>query len=160
MQSIASSRGTAVSRFPWRTARARFGSCSILLWMFSTSTVASSTRMPTARARPPSVIRLTVWSVSQSATTAPQRANGMFSTTTTMLRQSRRKTRTIRPVSRAPKAPSVARLAIAFETVGDWSNSKLTLMSSGRTACIAGSARRTSLTTERVEASARLVTRM
>ncbi len=58
------------------------------------------------------------------------------------------------------KAPSIARLRTALVTVGDWSNSKLTLMSSGSTACILGSASLTFLTTESVEASARLVTRM
>ena len=45
-------------------------------------------------------------------------------------------------------------------TVLDWSNSKLTLMSSGSTACIFGRASFTFWTTESVEASARLVTRM
>ena len=64
-----------------------------------------------ASARPPRVIRLIVWPVSQSATSAPQRANGMFSTTTMTLRQSRRKSSTISPVRTAPSAPSVARLA-------------------------------------------------
>ncbi len=109
MQSIASSRGTAVCALPSRTARAIEGACSIWVWMFSTSTVASSTRMPTASARPPSVIRLIVCPVSHSATTAAIRASGMFSTTTSALRQSRRNTSTISPVSTAPNAPSVAR---------------------------------------------------
>ena len=59
-QSIASSRGTAVIALPARTATAMFGAWAKWVWMFSTSTVASSTRMPTASARPPSVIRLTV----------------------------------------------------------------------------------------------------
>ena len=49
---------------------------------------------------------------------------------------------------------------MARETVGDWSNSKPTLMSSGKTACMLGRASLTLRTTERVEASARLVTRM
>ena len=74
MHSMASSRGTAVSALPSRTARAMESVCSICVWMFSTSTVASSTRMPTARARPPSVIRLIVCPVSHRATTAPSRA--------------------------------------------------------------------------------------
>jgi hypothetical protein len=53
--------------------------------MFSISTVDSSTRMPMASASPPRVIRLIVWPVSHSATSAPAMANGMFSTTTTTL---------------------------------------------------------------------------
>ena len=113
-----------------------------------------------ASARPPRVMRLIVWPVSQRATSAPQIANGMLRTTTMTLRQSRRKTSTISPVRTAPRAPSVARLRTALVTVGDWSNSKLTLMSSGSTACILGRASLTFRTTESVEASARLVTRM
>ena len=77
MQSIASSRGTAVSMVPLPDGqRDRAASASIWWWMFSISTVASSTRMPIASARPPSVMRLIVWPVSQSATSAPQRRTG------------------------------------------------------------------------------------
>src|SRR6185436_9141277 len=57
--------------------------------MFSITTVDMSTRMPMASARPPSVMMLTVWPVSHSATTAPINASGMFRTTTNALRQSR-----------------------------------------------------------------------
>ena len=64
------------------------------------------------------------------------------------------------PGEHGAAGPSVARLRTASVTVGDWSNSKLTLMSSGRTACMLGRAALTLLTTESVEASARLVTRM
>ena len=71
MQSIARSRGTAVSWFPCRTAEAIERSPSILWWMFSISTVASSTRMPIASARPPRVMRLIVWPVSHRATSGP-----------------------------------------------------------------------------------------
>ena len=78
----------------------------------------------------------------------------------TTLRQSRRKTSTIRPISPAPRAPSITRLCIARVTVGDWSNSKPTVMSSGSTARMSGSAALTLLTTASVEASDRLVTRM
>ena len=40
--------------------------------MFSIATVASSTRMPTASARPPSVMMLIVWPAPHSATTRRQ----------------------------------------------------------------------------------------
>ena len=46
--------------FPCRTARDIDGVCSIWVWMFSISTVASSTRMPMARASPPKVMMLIV----------------------------------------------------------------------------------------------------
>ena len=101
-QSIARSRGTAVCWLPRRTDRATERVRSIWWWMFSTSTVDSSTRMPMASASPPRVMMLIVWPVSQRPTRAPQRANGMFSTTTITLRQSRRNRRTISPVRAAP----------------------------------------------------------
>src|SRR5581483_4829753 len=96
--SIANRRGTAVSALPRRTASAIECVRSICVWMFSTSTVGSSTRMPTASASPPSVMRLSVWPVSQSETTAPRSASGIFRTTTKTLRQSRRNRSTIKPV--------------------------------------------------------------
>jgi len=84
----------------------------------------------------------------------------MLSTTIRLLRQSRRKNRTISPTSTAPKAPSDSTPFTARRTKGDWSNSKLTWMSAGSTACICGSARRMAWITLSVEASARLVARM
>ncbi len=95
------------------------GSVPVGYLVFSISTVASSTRMPMASARPPRVMRLIVWPVSHSATSAPQIANGMFRTTTMTLRQSRRNSSTISPVSAAPIRPSVTTLHMARVTVGD-----------------------------------------
>src|SRR6266536_3081237 len=63
--------------------------------MFSMATVASSTRMPTASARPPSVMTLMVWPAPHNAITAASSAKGMVTTTMPALRQSRRKTSTI-----------------------------------------------------------------
>ena len=71
----------AVSPEPSRTASASGCPRSKWLWMFSMATVASSTRMPMASASPPSVIRLIVCPVSQSATTAAISASGMFNRT-------------------------------------------------------------------------------
>ena len=73
---MARRRGTAVSALPSRTARAIESVFSICVWMFSTSTVASSTRMPTASARPPSVIRFKVCPLSHRSTTAPEQSKG------------------------------------------------------------------------------------
>jgi hypothetical protein len=100
------------------------------------------------------------WPVSHRAITDPSRAKGMFRTTTITLRQSRRNSNTIRPVSAAPSSPSMPTPQMARVTYGDWSNSNFTSMSSGRTAFIFGRLARTSRTTLSVEASARLVTRM
>ncbi len=133
MHSSASSRGTAVMLPAWRIAEASFGVRSIWTWTFSIVTVASSTRMPIASAMPPSDMMLIVFPVSQSPNSDPSRASGMFETTTITLRQSRRNSRIISPVSVAPMTPSVATLRTAAITVGDSSNSKLTVTSLGTT---------------------------
>src|SRR4051794_10028441 len=53
MQSIATNRGSVVSAVASLAARARLRPCARWVWMFSMVTVASSTRMPTANAKPP-----------------------------------------------------------------------------------------------------------
>ena len=105
MQKSASSRGTAVSMFPCRTARDIDGVCSIWVWMFSISTVASSTRMPIARARPPSVMMLIVLPVKFSTTIEPRSASGILSTTTITARRSRRNRSTMRPGQPGAEGP-------------------------------------------------------
>ncbi len=87
--------------------------------MFSTTTVDMSTSTPMASAMPPSVMMFTVWPVMASASTAPMSAIGILSTTIEALRQSRRNSRTMSPVSNAPRAPSVTRLVIALVTYPD-----------------------------------------
>src|SRR5690242_8910953 len=91
-QSMASRRGIAVFLQASTTALARDIPASRAEssneWIFSISTVASSTRTPTASARPPSVIMLIVWPVNQSHTTADKRANGIVVITISELRQS------------------------------------------------------------------------
>ena len=99
-----------------------------------------STRMPIASAMPPSDMMLIVLPVTQSPNNDPSRASGMLDTTTITLLQSRRNRRIIRPVKPAPIRPSVATLSTAATTVGDSSNSKLTVTSLGtasRNICIA-----------------------
>ena len=118
MLSMARKRGTAVSALPRRTASAIESVFSIWRWMFSTSTVDSSTRMPTARDSPPRVIRLIVCPVRARATTDPMRASGMLSTTTSTLRQSRRNRRTMRhSTSPAAKSPHFQRPRSLMELV-------------------------------------------
>ena len=86
-------------------------------------TVASSTRMPTAKASPPKVMMLMVCPVSHRASTEPINERGMLMTTIKALRQSRRNSSTIRPVRTAPRQPSRVRPLMARVTEGDWSNS-------------------------------------
>ncbi len=101
--------------------------------MFSTSTVASSTRMPIASARPPSDMMLMLLPVMYSPNSDPISASGMFDTTTITLRQSPRNNMIIKPVSAAPMIPSVPTLLMAVTTVGDSSNSKPIFTSLGKT---------------------------
>ena len=123
MQSMANSRGTAVSLLPRSTARASERVRVICTWMFSIDTVASSTSMPIDRARPPSVMMLIVAPLIHSAHSEPSSAMGMLNTTTRTLRQSCKNSRIIRPVKVAPMKPSTATLLIDSLTVGDSSNS-------------------------------------
>ncbi len=63
MQSVETKAGAAICCAPSSTARTSGFFMAMLRWVFSISTVASSTRMPTASARPPSVITLMVWPI-------------------------------------------------------------------------------------------------
>src|SRR5437867_11424490 len=101
------------------TARARETPGSIWVWMFSISTVASSTSTPTARASPPRVMMLIDWPAAHKNMTAVSNAKGMFNTTMSELRQSRRKRSTKRPDNIAPRSPSVTRPRMEFATNGD-----------------------------------------
>ncbi len=95
--------------------------------------------MPIASAMPPSDMMLIVLPVTHSPNSDPSSASGMLDTTTITLRESRRNRRIIRPVRPAPIRPSVATLSTAATTVGDSSNSKLTVTSLGtasRNICI------------------------
>jgi len=59
----------------------------------------------------------------QRATTAVSNAKGIVMTTINALRQSRRNSRTMRPVSNAPSKPSRTTDTNEFRTNEDWSNS-------------------------------------
>ena len=120
--------------------------------MFSISTVASSTRIPIARANPPSDMMLMLLPVMYNPNNEPMRASGILHTTTITLRISPRNSRIINPVRPAPINPSVPTLFIAVTTVGDSSNSKLILTSSGNTDLKNGIASAIFFTTVRVEA--------
>ena len=61
IDSVATMAGTAICDAPSRMARVSGLPMLRLRWMFSTSTVASSTSMPMASASPPSVMMLMVW---------------------------------------------------------------------------------------------------
>ena len=74
--------------------------------MLSMVTVASSTRMPTASARPPSVMMFKVSPMADSAAIAPRIDNGIEVVTIRVDRQLPRNSRIIRLVSAAAITPS------------------------------------------------------
>src|SRR2546427_542983 len=87
IQSVETSAGTAISAAPSRMARSTGLPIACWRWKFSTSTVASSTRMPTASAIPPSVMRLIVCPNQLSTMIETRSESGMEVITTTVERQ-------------------------------------------------------------------------
>ena len=74
--------------------------------MLSIVTVASSTSMPTASARPPRVMMLSVSPIADSAAIAPRIDSGIEVVTISVERQLPRNSRIIRLVSAAAITPS------------------------------------------------------
>ena len=87
--------------------------------MFSMVTVASSTRMPTASARPPSVMTLMVSPSSESPVSAARIASGIESVMISVERQLPRNSRIIIPVNAAAITPSLTTLDTASVTNTD-----------------------------------------
>ena len=121
--------------------------------MFSIVTVESSTRMPTASARPPSVMVLIVWPSADSTAIEVRIDSGIDTITTMVERHEPRKIRIISAVSPAAMAPSRSTESIALCTNTDWSNSRSIFMPGGAAFWIAGRAAFTRFTTSSVEAS-------
>ena len=94
--------------------------------MFSIVTVASSTRMPTASASPPSVMMFSVSPAADSAATEPGWRAGSTAAMMTVERHEPRNSRIIRLVSVAAIAPSLTTPEIAPFTNSDWSASGAT----------------------------------
>ena len=117
--------------------------------MFSISTVASSTRMPTARAMPPSVMVLSDWPSAHSTMIDVRIDSGIETATISVLRHEPRKSRIIRAVSPAAMAPSLSTPSTAARTNTDWSKSSSIFSSGGSCAWMPGRAARTRLTTLR-----------
>ena len=109
IESVETKAGVAICDALSRTTSSRFfsGSASRLRLMFSTSTVASSTRMPTARANPPSVMMLIVCPIALSTMIEVRIARGIEVAMITVLRQLPRNVRIMKAVRHA--AISVSR---------------------------------------------------
>ena len=93
--------------------------------MFSITTVPLSTRMPTASAKPPSVIVLSVSPPTYMASIAVMIAMGIVARMISVRRQLPRKSRIISAVSPAAIRPPITTLFSAALTKTDWSKSGL-----------------------------------
>ena len=121
--------------------------------MFSIVTVASSTRMPTASARPPNVMMLSVCPAAASPATAASTASGMEAAMMTVDRHEPRNSRIIRLVSAAAITPSRTTPETAAFTNNDWSASGCTLRSGGSVSASLGRIAFTPSTIAMVEAA-------
>jgi hypothetical protein len=120
--------------------------------MFSMVTVASSTRMPTASARPPSVITLMVSPSTDSVVIEARMASGMEIVMINVDRQLPRNSRIISPVRAAAMAPSRITPDTASLTNTDWSPTAWSDRLFGSDSLIFGNSFLTPLITSRVEA--------
>ena len=114
--------------------------------------------MPTASARPPSVIVFSVSPRKYSTVSEDRIASGIEIITTSVDRQEPRKIRIISAVRPAAMAPSRNTPLTELLTNTDWSNSSVTLSPAGAAARIACRAYLTPLTTASVEALPFLIT--
>ncbi len=119
MESVATKAGVAICWAPSRMACA--SGFFIAMWRctFSSSTVASSTRIPTASDRPPSVIRFTVCPRAARHTHETRIDRGIDVTTMSVLRQLPRNRRIISAVSPAAMSASFTTPPIAARTKTD-----------------------------------------
>ena len=153
IDSVETIAGTAIWAALSSTATVSGLPSARLRWMFSTSTVASSTSMPIASAKPPSVMMLTELSVRNSATIPTRIESGIEMATTSVLRQLPRNTRTISETRRVAMTASRTTLAIAARTNTDWSKPTFSWSPGGACAMTPGSRPRTASTTVVVDAS-------
>ena len=152
MESVETKAGAAICMAPSSTARTSGFFMAMLRCVFSISTVASSTRIPTASASPPSVITLMVAPSRLKQISDTRIESGMEMHTITVLRQLPRKTRIIRPVRNAAVMASRTTPLMAARTNSDWSNNSRTCSSGVIPARIFGIAAFTLLTTSNVDA--------
>ena len=121
MHSSETVAGTTIWRAPSMIAGSISLPCSRCQLMFSIVTVASSTRMPTASARPPRVITLMVSPSTDSTVIEARIASGIEIVMISVERQLPRNSRIISPVSAAAITPSRITPETASLTNTDWS---------------------------------------
>jgi hypothetical protein len=128
--------------------------------MFSIVTVASSTRMPTASARPPRVMMLIVCPSALRIAIELRIESGIETAMISVLRQLPRKIRIISAVRHAAMIASRTTPLIAPRTKIDWSASGVSFSCGGTSVETRGSILRMSFTTSSVEALPALSTLM
>src|ERR1700680_3219062 len=118
MESVETKAGVAICAALSRTTSSMsFSGCaSRLRLMFSTSTVASSTRMPTARASPPSVMILIVSPIALKTMIEVRMAKGIEVAMIKVLRQLPRNVRIMKEVRHAAIIVSLTTPLIALRT--------------------------------------------
>ena len=155
MHSVETKVGTTI----WFAA-STMASCRLLSWspssrwalMFSIITVASSTRIPTASARPPSVMTLIVWPSTDNPMMELRIDSGMEVETISVERQLPTNTSTANPASTAALNISCSTLRMEAMTNPDWSLSGVMVTPGGKVCSIPGSSALMPLITARVEA--------
>ena len=152
IESVDTKVGIAICCAPSRIAVSSGFPASALRWMFSIATVASSTRMPTASASPPSVITLVVWPSAPSAMIEQRIASGIESATIRVERQLPRKSRIMSAVRQAASTASRTTPLSAARTKSDWSASRSILRLAGSVVWIFGRVSRTRRTMSSVDA--------
>ena len=134
MHSVEMNVGAAISRAPSTMACQTGRPSATLRSMFSITTVPLSTRIPTASAKPPSVIVFNDWPRTYMTRTAARIESGMDSRMMKVSRPFPRNSQIISAVSPAAIAPSDSTPSSAALTKMDWSKSVLTVMSCGSSA--------------------------
>jgi hypothetical protein len=119
MHSVETNAGAAISWAPSRIACTRGLRRARRRWKFSTSTVASSTRIPTASARPPRVMRFSVCPSRPRTMIETRSASGIDTSTISVLRQLPRKSSIMSPVRPAAIVASRTTPSIAPPTNTD-----------------------------------------
>ena len=152
MQSVETKAGSAISCAPSRIAASSGFPADRWRWIFSIATVASSTRIPTASASPPRVIRLIVSPSALRIASEASTESGIDNAMISVPRQEPRKSRIISAVSAAAITPSRTTSRTAARTNSDWSANSLTSTPGGSPARMRGIAALTRATTSRVEA--------
>ena len=154
MQRVETSAGTAICGRAVQDRVPLAAACP-LRWrsMFSIVTVASSTRMPTARARPPRVMMLIVSPSMLSAITEERIESGIDTAMMTVLRQLPRKSRIMAAVRQAAITASRITPLTAARTKTDWSARSWIFRAGGRVGITRGSRSRMPCTTSTVDAA-------